>query len=461
MNFLPLISLKHVSKSFKKNSVIEDMNLNIYRNDILLIIGRSGCGKSTLFKMLVGIYKPDEGEIFYSGSLSSGHEIQRSLKKIVGFVSQENSFYESLTPLENFYFFGKVFGLSKKEIKRRAEYLLHLVNLYYSKDVIVERLSGGMKRRLEFALSLIHDPEILILDEPFTGLDLFLVDEIWKIIKKVRETGVTIILSSHDLKDIDNNIYFFGDNSQRALLLKETLGTKYDVHGISGNFAVSFNVTNYVNAQNHESNQLGFNVVNALSDRFRISNDTDIVVANYSNLLFSMSVEKFLNEIRGKESNSYDDIGRMDIALRNDLFFGVSHNNSSFKTTMGISLISDFQTESVLYQKPKRYSGIGSYAYIEKPLFEDYTINVEATQKRFAKTQQDFLKLGIKTGGFEINAGNIKVNYDNDFVQNFIANVNQTFVELKNKNFSLKLVKDEKDSLDDNYKVNVNYSAKF
>jgi len=187
MKAIPIMEIKNISKKFKKNLVIKNLSFNVYENQILVIIGKSGCGKSTLYKILIGIYEIDKGVISYHGSLINNFNIKKTLKHIIGFVSQENSFYESLTSYENLYFFGNVYGIKKKENKYRVEYLSKLVNLYGFKDILVENLSGGMKRRLEFAISLIHDPKILILDEPFTGLDLFLIEEIWEIIYEIKK----------------------------------------------------------------------------------------------------------------------------------------------------------------------------------------------------------------------------------------------------------------------------------
>ena len=191
----PLISFLNISKQFNYQFILKDLNLNIYKGEILGLLGKSGCGKSTLLKILIGFYKPSIGNIYYKNKnlINNISEI----RKIVGFVSQENSFYEKLTVEENIVFFSKLFYVSKKDLEDRLDFLLDLVDLKNSKDTLAENLSGGMKRRLEFAISLIHNPEILILDELFTGLDILIKQQLWEVVLKIKESGVTIIICSH------------------------------------------------------------------------------------------------------------------------------------------------------------------------------------------------------------------------------------------------------------------------
>lgn len=199
-----LLSLKNINKSFRKTEVLKNLSLNIYSNEIVALLGKSGCGKSTLFKILLGFYNPDSGNIFYD---SKKYKFPfKKIRNVVGFVSQENSFYEELTVRENLVFFSKLYGVPRKDVDFRLDFLLKLVNLENFSNLISKKLSGGMKRRLEFAISLIHNPKILILDEPFTGLDVKIRDELWEVLKHIRNNGVTVLIASHLISSVQKNV---------------------------------------------------------------------------------------------------------------------------------------------------------------------------------------------------------------------------------------------------------------
>lgn len=200
---VPIIKFKNITKVFNHQTVLYDLSLDIFANEIVVLLGRSGCGKSTLLKILIGFYPPDEGNIYYNTyNLTRNYERIRS---IAGYVSQENSFYEKLTVEENLRFFASLYHVNRKVLNERIDELLALVNLTSAKKVLADKISGGMKRRLEFAIALIHDPKLLILDEPFTGLDIKIRDELWNVVKKIKSSGVTIIISTHLLHSSQKN----------------------------------------------------------------------------------------------------------------------------------------------------------------------------------------------------------------------------------------------------------------
>jgi ABC-2 type transport system ATP-binding protein len=199
-----LISFNGIVKKFGSKTILNHLDLKINKNEIIALVGQSGCGKSTLFKIFVGLSKPDVGKIMYNGEDLVNNP--KNIQHIVGFVSQENSFYEQLTVIENLEFFAKLYNVSEFNIKHRGKYLLDLVSLLDSKNVLASNLSGGMKRRLEFAISLVHNPTILILDEPFTGLDIKIRDELWKVVKDIKTHGVTVIVSTHILSSAQKHV---------------------------------------------------------------------------------------------------------------------------------------------------------------------------------------------------------------------------------------------------------------
>ncbi|MBI3033190.1 ABC transporter ATP-binding protein [Candidatus Woesearchaeota archaeon] len=196
------IEFHDITKTFGNVKVLRSLNLRIEEHDLIGLIGRSGEGKTTLLRTLIGFYKPDSGKIIFKNK-----EITKNtkiLRNIVGFCTQENSFYPELTIEENLHFFGKLYGIKKTILKTRAEELLTLTELYEKKGTLAGEISGGMKRRLDFAIALIHDPEILILDEPTTGLDPIIRQSIWDLIEEINKQGKTIIVSSHLLDFIED-----------------------------------------------------------------------------------------------------------------------------------------------------------------------------------------------------------------------------------------------------------------
>ena len=168
-----LIELQNVTQIFSKRSVLENVNLTINYDDFVGIIGASGSGKTTLLRIILGIYTPPLGKIIANSA---------SLQHTIGFASQDDAFYPRLTVLENMFYFGELYGISKTILNQRIPYLLQLVKLEDAGEATARNLSGGMKRRLGIALALIHDPKVLILDEPTAGLDIVLQRHIWKII---------------------------------------------------------------------------------------------------------------------------------------------------------------------------------------------------------------------------------------------------------------------------------------
>lgn len=197
----PLLSIQNIHKSFKDKHVLKGVDLELYPGEILGLIGRSGCGKSTLIKILVGYYEADSGKIEFVGKdITKRFDIVKSL---VGYTTQENSFYEKLTVYENMYYYSNLYNVPLRERKKRIHALLESVKLNQSKNVLSGDISGGMKRRLDFAISLLHNPELVILDEPTTGLDPVLVDNFWKIVTDiVKEKKITVLVSSHLLSEI-------------------------------------------------------------------------------------------------------------------------------------------------------------------------------------------------------------------------------------------------------------------
>ena len=196
------VELQGVKKKFGNHVVLNNISLRVFKGDIFGVIGSSGAGKTTMLRSIMGLYKIDAGRIFIRGV--DVHQNTFSIRHTLGFATQDNCFYEELTVSENLEYFGRLYGLSKKAIVNNSSIILKMVELDSSKHLLAKDLSGCMKRRLDVACSLIHNPSILILDEPTAGLDPLLRKEMWKLIERIHNSGTTIILSSHLLEEMEH-----------------------------------------------------------------------------------------------------------------------------------------------------------------------------------------------------------------------------------------------------------------
>jgi ABC-2 type transport system ATP-binding protein len=201
--------VRNVTKRYGSRTILEDVSFEVRRGEILGLIGASGAGKTTLLHMLVGFVPSSSGQILLRVPSRSGTveynvlSSQLQVAKHYGFASQQLSFYERLTVLENLRYFGQMYGLARESIEQNAQQLLQFLHLKGSAHLLAAHLSGGMKRRLDIACALIHNPPVLILDEPTADLDPVLRSHIWDVVKQINAKGTTVLLSSHHLNDLD------------------------------------------------------------------------------------------------------------------------------------------------------------------------------------------------------------------------------------------------------------------
>ena len=193
------LEVKHLNKSFDKKQILHDISLNVHKAKILGLLGPSGSGKTTLVKLMAGIDSPDSGEVSVLG------EKVPSLKMLsrIGYMAQADALYGELTAEENLEFFAAMYGLGKAERKKRIEEVMKIVNLYDQLRIQVKKYSGGMKRRLSLAIALLHEPPILVLDEPTVGIDPVLRISIWEELYELCRNGTTIIVTTHVMDEAE------------------------------------------------------------------------------------------------------------------------------------------------------------------------------------------------------------------------------------------------------------------
>lgn len=191
-----MIKIEGLRKKFGDFTAVDGLNFEISGNEIFGLLGPNGAGKTTTINMICGLLPLSEGKITFD------NQNAKNPKSIIGYCPQENIFYPKLTCSEQLLFMGQMYGLPSKTLKTRTVELLNLLGLKDKTDVRAGNLSGGMKRRLNICLALIHNPEILILDEPEAGLDpqsRILVRDVIKSLGK----GKTIILTTHNMDEAD------------------------------------------------------------------------------------------------------------------------------------------------------------------------------------------------------------------------------------------------------------------
>nr|WP_255570380.1 ABC transporter ATP-binding protein [Cohnella sp. CFH 77786] len=191
--------MQGITRRFGKRTVLDGIALRVGRGEIFGLLGPSGSGKTTLIKLITGIDKADEGEVVMLGEKMP----KLSMLQRFGYMAQSDALYQELTAKENLLFFASLFGLSGARRKERIQAAMSVVDLLDHLNKPVAAYSGGMKRRLSLAISLLHEPELLILDEPTVGIDPVLRQSIWKELTALRDRGTTIILTTHVMDEAD------------------------------------------------------------------------------------------------------------------------------------------------------------------------------------------------------------------------------------------------------------------
>lgn len=196
-----MISVRSVSKSFGHIKAVENVSFNIEKGEIFGILGPNGAGKSTIVNILNTLVKPDKGEVIIDGiDIKDDGE---TIKLIMGVVPQEIALYEELSAYENMMFWGGLYDIPTQEIKKNVNKTLEIVDLVNRKDDRIKTFSGGMKRRINIACSLLHNPKILVLDEPTVGVDPQNRNHIFEVIERLNNEGMTIIYTTHYMEEAE------------------------------------------------------------------------------------------------------------------------------------------------------------------------------------------------------------------------------------------------------------------
>ncbi len=189
-----VVEMRGVSKHFGDFAAIKDINLTVARGGLIALIGPSGCGKTTTVRLLLGVYAPSEGDCLVFGH--SSHHISRPVRERIGYLPQQFVLYPTLTVAENINFAAATYGLGPFRRKRQREAVLELVGLTTHQKKLAGDISGGMQRRLMLAATLIHQPELVFLDEPTAGIDPILREQLWAEFRNLQAGGCTQVVTT-------------------------------------------------------------------------------------------------------------------------------------------------------------------------------------------------------------------------------------------------------------------------
>lgn len=235
-----IIRIDNLIKRYQDNVAIDHLSLDIEEGEIFGLLGPNGAGKTTLINSILGLTKTDEGTIKIFGRDFKAYE--KEIKKQIGVVPQDLAIYEDLTAYENVSLFASLYGLRGKERQEKVKEALDFVGLLDRKDQYPKKFSGGMKRRLNIAIAIVHQPKLIIMDEPTVGIDPQSRNQILESVKILKERGATIIYTSHYMEEVEAISTNIAIMDKGRVIAK---GTKEDLKGlIDFQEKASFNIEN-------------------------------------------------------------------------------------------------------------------------------------------------------------------------------------------------------------------------
>ena len=229
-----ILEINSLRKTFGEKTVVNGLSFKVNEGEILGFLGPNGAGKSTTISMITTILNFDEGKVLFEGREVNSDD--NDFKKILGYVPQDIALFNDLSAYENVKFFGSLYRLKGSYLNNRVNETLELVGLYDRKNDYPDSFSGGMKRRLNIACSIVHKPKILIMDEPTVGIDPQSRNNILEVVKSLRDEGTTIIYTSHYMEEVEaicNRIIILDNGQIVEFGYKDEIKTKYRSKGLN------------------------------------------------------------------------------------------------------------------------------------------------------------------------------------------------------------------------------------
>lgn len=213
-----MLQIRGLTKAYGDRQVLQNLTLSIQAGEVYGLLGPNGAGKTTTINLICNLLRPSSGTITIGGQ-----PVSEDTKSLIGVAPQENLLYRSLTCAENLDFFARIYGIPRAQRRDRLRTCLEAVNLLDRTHSPVETLSGGMQRRLSMAIALVHQPKLVILDEPTTGLDIEARYEIWELIRRLKDQGITTLLTTHLLEEAERLCHRIGILKGGQLAIEGTL----------------------------------------------------------------------------------------------------------------------------------------------------------------------------------------------------------------------------------------------
>lgn len=198
---MKIIESEKLTKKFGKFIAVNEITFSVDKGEIFGFLGANGAGKTTAMKMLSGLLSPTSGKATVAGF--DVYKQPEKIKQNIGYMSQRFSLYEDLTVLENIKFYGGIYGLNSKQLKIKYEYLLDLLEIRDMKNKLLKSLPLGWKQKLAFSIAIIHEPKIVFLDEPTSGVDPVTRRQFWNMIYKAAVDGVTVFVTTHYMDEAE------------------------------------------------------------------------------------------------------------------------------------------------------------------------------------------------------------------------------------------------------------------
>jgi len=193
-----MLKVDHISKSYGSIKAINDLSFEVSEGEIFGLLGVNGAGKTTTFRMIVGLLEPDDGTITLNNK-----NIDYDITDDIGFLTEERSLFIKMSVLEQILFYGNLKGLDNNEIEKRLDYWLDKLKITEYKNEKIKNLSKGNQQKIQFIAAVINEPKLLILDEPFTGLDPFNVEILMQSLREMAKKGTIVIFSSHRMEHVE------------------------------------------------------------------------------------------------------------------------------------------------------------------------------------------------------------------------------------------------------------------
>ncbi|GAB2497290.1 ABC transporter ATP-binding protein [Alkalibacterium psychrotolerans] len=290
-----MLETRNLTKKFKTLTAVNHVNLFLDKGESVGLLGPNGAGKSTTISMISTLLPPTSGEVLFNGK--NALKESQELRKVLGVVPQEIALYEELSAYENMKFFGRVYGLKGKKLSRRIDDVLDLIGLTERKKEAVKTYSGGMKRRINIGITLLHEPEILIMDEPTVGIDPQSRNYILDMIRQLNlEKNITVLYTSHYMEEVEklcDRVYIMdhgeviasGTNEELKSILSNEESIRIDVHTLSPAFEQALSRHEVVKKVTEEGQ--GYKVIapkgtELLGDIFELAKQTQTKITSVS-----------------------------------------------------------------------------------------------------------------------------------------------------------------------------------